>query len=121
MGQVQWLKLSRGGNLLVAMVLRPRGAHRGSEKTRSVDRQWSWQKVCRIILCDPKADDRVYGYPRRYTAYIMYGVASLVKSLGRVRPVAVVPDNASLYRVRGYKSSILQNLLAKKTATFRLW
>ena len=91
---------------MAAMVLRLRGAHRLAERLTQVDdRRWSLQKVCenlaRVAGCemvmliksdvqntDTSGDIR----PASLLALTLYRI-----SIGRVRPEAVVLNNASLH------------------------
>lgn len=91
---------------MAAMVLRLQGAHRlGESLTQVDDRRWSLQKVCETlarvagseIVMLIKSDVQEYGYLRRYTACIFICVDSLSEMIGRVRPEAVVLNNASLH------------------------
>lgn len=91
---------------MAAMVLRLRGAHRLVERLTQVDaRRWSLQKVCETLAgvagsemvmliksdvqnTDTSGDIR----PASLLALTLYRI-----SIGRVRPEAVVLNNASLY------------------------
>ena len=73
-----------------------------------------------------KSDDRKYGYLRRYTACIFIGVGSLSISIGRVRPEAVVLNNASLHlrylkvKCFDYKFTIFLNNMYERKVFVRV-
>ena len=88
------------------MVLRLRGAHRLVERLTQVDaRRWSLQKVCEtlarvagsemVMLIKSDVQNTDTSGDIRPVSYQC--VDSLSKSIGRVRPEAVVLNNASLH------------------------
>ena len=91
---------------MAAMVLRLRGAHRlGESLTQVDDRRWSLQKVCEnlarvagseiamLIKSDVQSTDTSGDIrPASLFALTLYRI-----SIGRVRPEAVVLNNASLH------------------------
>lgn len=106
---------------MAAMVLRLRGAHRlGESLTQVDDRRWSLQKVCETLArvagnemvmliksdvqnTDTSGDIR----PASLLALTLYRIL-----IGRVRPEAVVLNNASLHpRASKSQQFSIKNLL----------